>query len=54
MSPSLQKEVLAVADKGKKAVEEWLEDEENDLFAVCLGMPTPDKDERTQIKDFER
>ena len=54
MSPSLQKEILAVVDKGKKAVEEWLEDEENDLFAVCLGMPTPDKDERTQIKDFER
>ena len=54
MSPSLKKEVLSVADKGKKAVEEWMEDEENDLFAVCLGMPTPDKDERTQIKDFER
>lgn len=54
MSPSLQKEILAVVDKGKKAVEEWMEDEENDLFAVCLGMPTPDKDERTQIKDFER
>lgn len=53
MSPSLQKEILAVADKGKAAAEEWLEDEENDLFAVCLGMPTPDKDERTQIKDFE-
>ncbi len=54
MSPSLKKDILAVADKGKKAVEDWLEDEENDLFAVCLGMPTPDKDERTQIKDFER
>ena len=54
MSPSLQKEILAVVDKGKKAVEEWLEDEENDLVAACIGMPTPKKDERTQIKDFER
>ena len=54
MSPSLKKEILAVADKGKKAVEEWLEEDGNDLFAVCLGMPTPDKDERTQIKDFDR
>lgn len=54
MSPSLKKEILAVVDKGKKAVEDWMEEDENDLFAVCLGMPTPDKDERTQIKDFER
>ena len=54
MSPTSQKEILAVAEKGKKAVEEWLEEDGNDLFAVCLGMPTPDKDERTQIKDFER
>jgi len=54
MSPSLQKEILAVAGKGKKAVEEWLENEENDLVAVCLGMPTPEKDERTQIEDKKR
>jgi len=54
MSPSSQKEILSVADKGKKAVEEWMEEDGNDLYAVCLGMPTPDKDERTQIKDFER
>ena len=54
MSPSLQKEILAVVDKGKKAVEEWMEEDGNDLFAVCLGMPTPDKDERTQIRDFKR
>ena len=54
MSPTSQKEILAVAEKGKKAVEEWMEEDGNDLFAVCLGMPTPDKDERTQIRDFER
>lgn len=53
MSPSFQKEILAVADKGKAAIEEWMNEEENDLFAVCLGMPTPDKDERTQISDFK-
>ena len=54
MSPTSQKEILAVAEKGKKAVEEWMEEDGNDLFAVCLGMPTPDKDERTQIRDFKR
>ena len=53
MSPSSKKEIVAVADKGKKAVEDWMEEEDNDLFAVCLGMPTPDKDERTQIRDYE-
>ena len=52
-SDSLRDEITKVAQEKAKA-EEWLDEEGNALYAVCMGMPTPDKDERTQIKDFER
>lgn len=53
LSDSLKNEIQSVA--GKKAeAEEWLDEEGNGLYAVCIGMPPPSDDERTQIKDFER
>ena len=54
LSPSIEKEIKAVAaDKKKAAAYFDDEDVDNSLYAICLGMPTPSKDERTQIKDFE-
>ena len=53
LSDSLEKEITEVS-KDKSKAEEWLDEDGNGLYAVCIGMPTPDKDERTQIKDFER
>ncbi len=54
LSPSLKKEIKAVAGDKKKAAAYFDdEDVDNSLYAICLGMPTPPKDERTQIKDFE-
>lgn len=53
LSDSLKNEIVNVAaDKGK--AEEWLDMEGNGLYAICLGMPTPDEDERTHISDFQR
>lgn len=52
-SDSLRDEITKAAQDKAKA-EEWLDEDGNALYAVCMGMPTPDKDERTQIKDFER
>lgn len=53
LSPSIQKQITAVASS-KKKVEAYLDEEGNGLYAICLGMPTPSKDERTQIQDFKR
>lgn len=42
LSKSYRKQLEALAVKGKGAVEEWLD--ENPLYALCLGLPGPDKD----------
>ena len=52
-SDSLRDEITKAAQDKAKA-EEWLDEDGNALYAVYMGTPTPDKDERTQIKDFER
>ena len=52
LSPSLKKQIEAIASN-KKKVEEFLDEKGNGLYAICLGMPTPSKDERTQIQDFK-
>lgn len=53
LSDSLKDEITEVA-KDKAKAEEWLDEEGNGLYAISMGMPTPDADERTHIKDFER
>ena len=42
LSKSYRKQIESVAEKGKDAVEEWLD--ENPLYALCLGLPEPPKD----------
>ncbi|MBR1966905.1 MAG: hypothetical protein IKA22_09890 [Lentisphaeria bacterium] len=54
LSPSLEDTIKEIAGNKKKAAAYFDdEDEDNSLYAICLGMPTPSKDERTQIRDFE-
>ena len=50
LSPSYKKELEGIAGNRSK-VKAYLAEEGGQLFAVCLGMPTPSKDERTQIND---
>jgi hypothetical protein len=52
LSPSLAKEIKGVALNRKK-MNDYIDKEGNGLLGICLGMPTPSKDERTQIKDFD-
>lgn len=59
LSDSLKEEILqkvkTVKKKSSKSEDDEDEDEDDDeegFYAVSLGMPTPDKDERTQMKDF--
>lgn len=58
LSDSLKEEILKKVKKAKKPSdseddeEEEEKDDEEDFYAVSLGMPTPEKDERTQIRDF--
>jgi len=42
LSKSYRKQLESVAEKGKDAVEGWLD--ENPLYALCLGVPEPPKD----------
>ena len=42
LSKSYRKQLESVAEKGKDAVEGWLDD--NPLYALCLGVPGPSKD----------
>ena len=42
LSKSYKKQLTAVSEKGKDAVEEWLDD--TPLYALCLGLPEPPKD----------
>ena len=51
-SDSLEEEISKVAKDRAKA-EEWLDEEGNALYAICMGMPTPDEDVRNMIKDYE-
>ena len=52
LSESLQKELTSLAENRSKAIK-TLKEEGNRLYAISLGMPTPSKDERTQIEDFK-
>lgn len=52
LSDSLKGEITNVA-KDKAKMEDWLDTEGNALYAVCMGMPPPSKDERTQIRDYK-
>ena len=42
LSKSYRKKIEAVAEKGKDAVDDWLD--ENPLYALCLGLPELPKD----------
>lgn len=53
LSRSLKKEITKVAQDKSKA-EDWLDEEGNGLYAISMGMPTPDEDERTHVHDFKR
>ena len=53
LSESLKKDISAVAGNKSKALD-YLDQEGNALYAICLGMPTPPKDKRTKIEDFKR
>ena len=52
LSESLKKEMVSLAANRSKAIK-YLKEEGNRLYAISLGMPTPSKDERTQIDDFK-
>ena len=52
LSDSLKKELVALSSNRNKAIS-TLKAEGNRLYAISLGMPTPSKDERTQIQDFK-
>lgn len=53
LSDSMEDEIAEIAHD-KAMSEEWLDEEGNALYAICMGMPPPDMDERIWIKDFER
>ena len=42
LSKSYRKQIESAMEKGKKAVEDWLD--ENPIYALCLGLPEPPKD----------
>lgn len=52
LSESFEKELTDLASNRSKAIS-TLKAEGNRLYAISLGMPTPSKDERTQIQDFK-
>lgn len=58
LSDSLKEEILQKVKKAKKPAKSDDDEDEDDeedeecYYAVSLGMPSPDKDERTQIRDF--
>ena len=57
LSDELEDEVYKKAKNAKKRPSEADEDDEDEdeesFYAVSLGMPTPDRDERTKMGDRE-